>query len=107
MGQGLYVRDSTKRIPFLEVPMVLDADARRPHHARCDTSPVVIVQIRLACLDDSGSPARVAYTALEAYYPADSRCNLVYVDVPYNLLSVEDSKAHLAATQKALKVLDR
>ena len=96
-----------ERVPFLQHAMRVEADARRPQHARCNTSPVAIVQIRLACLDDAGSPARLAYAALEAYYPEDSQGNLVYIDAPYNLTTSEESSEHLHAMNDALGVLDR
>ena len=101
------MRQGKERVPFLAAPMVVRADARRPHHARCNTTPVVIVQIRLACLDDGGSPARVAYSTLEAYYTGQSQGNLVFIDAPYNLTCAEDSAEHLAAMNEALTVLDR
>ena len=75
--------------------------------ARCDTSPIVIVNVRLATLDDFGSPARVTYAALQAYYPGKAQANLVYIDAPYLITSCEASDAFKAAVDVAMESVDR
>ncbi|KAI0730425.1 hypothetical protein C8Q76DRAFT_792587 [Earliella scabrosa] len=104
---GLYRRDGIQRVPYLDHPLKLRVACRRPLHARCNTEPIIIVQLRLASLPEAGTPARVVHAAMEAYFPGDARANLVYIDVPYNVTSLDDVDVHLAALERKLSVLDR
>ena len=83
------------------------ADGRRPLNARCNTDPVIIVQLRLASLEDDGSPARVVYAALRAYFVKEAVDNLVYIDLPYNITSIENAEEHRATMDAALRRLER
>ena len=105
--QALYKRGGENPEPYLDKFVTLSAPRRRPIHARCDTDPIIIIQIRLACLPDAGTPAQVVYSVLKAYFPGDQRGKLIYIDVPYNITCVEDAEHHRASFDDALKVLDR
>ena len=67
----------------------------------------MIIQIRLTSLPDVGSPARVAQSALQGYYPGAAGANLVYIDVPYNIECIEDVVRHRTELDKAMNSLAR
>ena len=94
-------------VPVFPSWIELSVNGRRPQHARVNTSPIVIVHIRLASLADEGSPARVVHSALQSYFPPPHTSNLVYIDAPYNIHSTEDAKKYRTQTQKKLEVLKR
>ncbi|TBU36586.1 hypothetical protein BD309DRAFT_713925 [Dichomitus squalens] len=85
-------------------PKWIDVDITnsRPQHARVDTQPIVICSIRLASLDDAGSPARVMYTALEPYFQLGPGCPLRYIDIPFDLETVQDAIRYRAAWDKEI-----
>ena len=82
-------------------------EARRPLHARVDTSPIVIINVRLASLEEAGCPARLVYAALKAYYVGEARADLVYVDVPFDIKTTEEASKHKARFEKQLHALRR
>ena len=84
----------------------MPANALRPRHARCDTSPIVIVNVRLSTLNDAGTPARVTYAALQAYYTGDRENNLVFIDAPYDLTSKQAAHAFKEAVDQAMRTVD-
>ncbi|KAI0691560.1 hypothetical protein C8Q76DRAFT_803105 [Earliella scabrosa] len=102
---GLY-RNMDEKIPFLTGWLPVPADARRPRHARCNTSPIVIVSLRLSTLNDAGTPARLTHAALQAYYTGEAQSNLVYIDAPYNLTSKRAAQAFKQAVDQAMLTVD-
>ncbi|KAI0735634.1 hypothetical protein C8Q76DRAFT_690230 [Earliella scabrosa] len=104
---GWYRRVGETLVPFFEDWINIRGLNGRPQHARVDTSPVVIVHVRLASLEEAGTPARLAYGALQAYFTGPHASRLVYIDAPYNISCVEDSEKYKASLTDALGVLDR
>ncbi|KAI0710768.1 hypothetical protein C8Q76DRAFT_694785 [Earliella scabrosa] len=105
--RGLYKHVDGKRIPALPTWMEVSVRGRRPQHARVNTTPLVIVHVRLATLDDRGSPARVVEAALQAYFTGSRARDLIYVDAPYNFTCVEDADGFKATTDRQLALLER
>lgn len=105
--QGLYRVVDGQREPFLPEFLAVHVVGSRPRDARVDTSPVVIVNLRLASLADAGSPAQVVHATLMAYFLRDAASLLHYIDAPYNLRSNAEAAAHRDGLDTALRVLDR
>ena len=104
--QGFYKRNEARE-PYLTTWLSVQADARRPLHARCNTAPVIIIQVRLASLDEANSPARLLYAALRGYFVNDATDHLVYIDLPYSIASLEDAEIYRGSVDNALRGLDR
>ena len=94
-------------MPYLEDWVNLGGYYGRPQHARVNTSPLVIVHIRLACLDDAGTPPRVIHSAMQGYFVGCHASGLVYIDAPFNITSLQESRAYKSSLTEALGVLDR
>ncbi|KAI0746120.1 hypothetical protein C8Q76DRAFT_790416 [Earliella scabrosa] len=106
-GRGLYHDVSGQRVPYFPNGITIEGDAFRPNQARVNTAPVVVVHIRLSSLNAAGTPAPVVHTTLEGYFVGKKAGDLVYVDAPYNITSVEESQEFKTALDRALAVVDR
>ncbi|KAI0706561.1 hypothetical protein C8Q76DRAFT_800970 [Earliella scabrosa] len=102
-----FFKRTPSREPYFSTWLSVEADARRPFHARCNTTPIIIVQVRLASLEEANSPARLLHAALRGYFYDDSIEHLVFIDMPYSITTVEEAQAYRESTDDALRGLDR
>ena len=84
----------------------LEAGSSRPQFARVDTSPILIVNIRLSTLAEAGSPARVVQEVIEGYYPDHHTPNLIYIDAPYNIQGWDEAEAFKEELDRRLAATD-
>ena len=94
-------------MPYFPEGMSIEGDSLRPTQARVNTAPIVIVNIRLASLNPAGTPAPVVHATLDGYFVGERAGDLVFIDAPYNITSVEESNVYKADVNRALGVLDR
>lgn len=72
-----------------------------------NTTPIVIVHVRLASLNPAGTPAPVVHSCLEGYFVGPKAGDLVFIDAPYNITCVEEAEQYKQDVDGALGVLDR
>lgn len=77
----------------------------RPQHTQVDTRPLLILSIRLACLEEDSSPAWLLSKYLLPWFGSGPGSTLRYIDMPYNLVWDEDGEAYRNAWDRALTAL--
>ena len=105
--QGMYRKVNGNLEPFFDTFTRVEVAGHRPLHSRVDTSPIVIVNIRLESISDYGCAPRMLQAALQGYFVNDRRDNLVYIDAPYSIEYEESAALYRSVLTKRLEVLHR
>ncbi|KAI1788429.1 hypothetical protein LXA43DRAFT_1091789 [Ganoderma leucocontextum] len=79
---GLYYPASER--PYFSKWVELKMTSSRPQHSQVDTSPVVILNVRLATLREKSSPARLVHHLLTPWFDGPAR-EYLHIDLPFNV----------------------
>lgn len=94
MFQGLLTSDGS---PVFPSGIKISTNVERTHNSRVNTSPLVIVELRLSTIPKFGSLTRVLEAALEGHF-APNPANFLVKSIEFNVMDVSD--VHLNRMKK-------